>query len=82
MKTKKLINTGLLLMLLLSTATAISQTTPASAPAPYFYDDTDDVTTQAPAYPIDMGLYYLALGGILLVGFLMHKKVIVKNQKK
>jgi hypothetical protein len=79
MKTKKLINTGLLLMLLLGTTTTFSQPAPASAPAPYFYDDTDDVNPEAVAYPIDRGLIYLAIGGILLIGFLMHKKVIVKN---
>ena len=50
----------------------------SSAP-PNFYDDTDDVPKET--LPIDMGLSYLTIGGILLVGFLMHKKVIVKNQK-
>lgn len=84
MKTNKLINIGLLIMLLLGTSNAFSNTDilgnttpePEAAP-PDFNDDTDDVNS----YPIDRGLIYLAIGGILLVGFLMHKKVIVKNQK-
>jgi hypothetical protein len=86
MKTNKLINIGLLIMLLLGTSNAFSNTdilgntTPeAEAAPPDFYYDTDDVPEET--LPIDMGLSYLTIGGILLVGFLMHKKVMVKNQK-